>query len=77
MSLPSSIFDRTLNKVKANKKVREEGGVVAIPWKLPRLSKVLPGVRKGQYTGVTAPTKGWVQLSLHITNIMTIFAVWI
>lgn len=53
-----SIFDKTLGKVKDNKKVREEGGVVSIPWQLPRLSKVLPGVRRGQYTGITAPTKG-------------------
>jgi len=52
-----SIFKDAVNKIKANKQIRESGGIIAIPWNLPRLSKVLPGVRKGQFICTTAGTK--------------------
>ena len=52
-----SIYADAVAKIKANKKIRDDGGVIAIPWNLPRLSRTLPGVRKGIYTCVTAGTK--------------------
>lgn len=53
------IYDRVLNNIKKNKRIKESGGIVAIPWskQFPRLSKVLPGVRRGQYTIITSGTK--------------------
>lgn len=52
-----SVFKETLNTIEENKIIREKGGVIAIPWQLPRLSKVLPGVRKSTYVCITASTK--------------------
>jgi hypothetical protein len=53
------IYDRVLHSIKENKRVKESGGIIAIPWskQFPRLSKVLPGVRKGQYTIISSGTK--------------------
>ena len=53
------IYNRVLTDIKKNKEVKESGGIIAIPWskQFPRLSKVLPGVRKGQYTIITSGTK--------------------
>lgn len=60
----SKIFGSVVKKIEKNRDIRENGGVVSIPWNLPRLSKVLPGVRKGQYTCITAATKnGKTQLT--------------
>ena len=56
-STDSSLFKHTVKKIEENRRIRDNGGVISIPWKLPRLSKVLPGVRKGQYTCITASTK--------------------
>ena len=52
-----SLFNSTVDKIVENRHIRDEGGVIAIPWNLPRLSKVLPGVRKSQYIAITAGTK--------------------
>lgn len=53
------IFGRVLKDIKKNKLIKESGGIIAIPWskQFPRLSKVLPGARKGQYTIITSGTK--------------------
>lgn len=53
-----SLFDETLDEIKYNKEVKDYGKLLAIPFfKLPKLSKVLPGIRKKQYTIVTSGTK--------------------
>jgi replicative DNA helicase len=53
------IYERVLDNIKENKRIKESGGIIAIPWSkhFPRLSKVLPGVRKGMYTIITSGPK--------------------
>jgi len=53
------IYDRVLHNIKENKRIKESGGIIAIPWskQFPRLSKVIPGVRKSIYTVITSGTK--------------------
>jgi len=59
------LFDETLYEIKQNKSIKESGKLLAIPFhKLPKLSTVLPGIRKKQYSIVTSNTKeGKTQLS--------------
>lgn len=54
---PSTLFDRALNEIKVNKKLREEGKHIAIPYPFPRLAKHLAGTTKGRYIIVTANSK--------------------
>lgn len=49
-------FKESLDKIKKNKLIRESGKGVCIPYPFPRLSKVLPGIEKGQNIGITAGT---------------------
>lgn len=54
----SDIFGRVKKNVKANKKLREEGKDIVIPWEsFPRLSKAIPGVQRGRYAIITAASK--------------------
>lgn len=52
-----SIFKRVRETIKTNKAVAESGGFNAIPWDLPRLSKILPGIQRAKLVGVTASSK--------------------
>lgn len=53
-----SLFNRVVEKIKENKKVRLDGGYNCIPWKnLPGLSSVVPGIQKEKYVIVTANSK--------------------
>lgn len=52
-----SIFQRVKNTIKTNKATAESGGFNAIPWSLPRLSKILPGIQRAKYVIVTANSK--------------------
>jgi hypothetical protein len=53
-----SLYDETIYSIKQNKKIKESGKLLAIPfWRMPTLSTVLPGVRKGMYSLITAGTK--------------------
>lgn len=52
-----SIFKRVYSTIKSNKEVCEAGGYVAIPWDLPRLSTVLPGIQRAKYVIVSANQK--------------------
>ena len=53
-----SLYDETLDTIKKNKEVKESGSLLAIPfWRMPNLSKVLPGLRKGMYSLISAGTK--------------------
>lgn len=51
-------FDEVVANLKKNKQTRLEGKLLGIPWlDLPRFNRVLPGIQKGRYYGVTANQK--------------------
>lgn len=53
-----SLYDETLYQIEQNKLIKESGKLLAIPFhRMPKLSTVLPGVRKGMYFLITAGTK--------------------
>jgi len=53
-----STFDRVLEELKENKRIRLAGGHTCIPWlNLPKLSTVVPGVQKRRYYICTANSK--------------------
>ena len=65
-----SLYDETIYSIKQNKKIRESGKLLAIPfWRMPTLSTVLPGIRKGMYSLITAGTK---ESKSQLTNFMFI-----
>ena len=52
------IFDNVKKNIERNKKIKDAGGFNAIPWlRLPKFSKIVPGVIKGKYYLVTANSK--------------------
>jgi len=58
------LYEDVLNNLSNNKKKRESGDVIAIPWSLPRLSTVLPGIEQGRYNLISAsPKAGKTQLA--------------
>jgi hypothetical protein len=50
-------YKETLKQLQLNKQKRLAGDVISIPWSLPRLSKILPGIEKSRYYLVTASAK--------------------
>lgn len=59
-----SIFKRVNETIHTNKLVREQGGYNCIPWDLPRLSTILPGIQRAKLVGVSANSKvGKTQLA--------------
>lgn len=57
-------YKETLKQLQLNKQRRLAGDTISIPWSLPRLSKVLPGIEKSRYYLVTAsPKAGKSQLT--------------
>ena len=53
-----SLYEETIYTIKHNKQIKESGKLLAIPFhRMPKLSTVLPGVRKGTYTLITSGTK--------------------
>lgn len=53
-----SLYDETIYNIKQNKDIRDSGKLIAIPfYRMPNLSTVLPGIRKGMYVLLTAGTK--------------------
>jgi hypothetical protein len=58
------IFDRVKSTIHQNKLTVESGGYNAIPWELPKLSTILPGIQRAKYQIVTANSKvGKTQLA--------------
>lgn len=51
------IADDVILELESNKYKRESGELIAIPWTLPRLSNVLPGISKGRYVICSANQK--------------------
>ena len=65
-----SLYEDTLYNIKHNKQIRETGQLLAIPFhRMPKLSTVLPGIRKGMYSLITAGTK---ESKSQLTNFMFI-----
>lgn len=63
-----SLYDETVYQIKQNKVVKDSGQLLAIPFhRMPKLSTILPGIRKGVYTVVTASTK---QSKTQLTDFM-------
>ncbi len=59
-----SIFERVKSIIYNNKLTIEAGGYNAIPWELPKLSTILPGIQRSKYQIVTANSKvGKTQLA--------------
>lgn len=50
-------FDRVLKEIKENKKLREEGKDLLIPFPFPRFANYVPGIQKGRYYICTASSK--------------------
>lgn len=58
------LYQSVLTELSSNKTRRESGDVIAIPWSLPRLSSVLPGIEQGRYNLISAsPKAGKSQLT--------------
>jgi hypothetical protein len=58
------LYEETVKKLKENKNKRLLGESLAIPWSLPRLSRVLPGIEAEKIVVVTAlPKAGKSQLA--------------
>ena len=51
------MIERVIQKLKDNRDRRNSGEVIAIPWTLPRLSRVLPGIVQGRYNLISANSK--------------------
>jgi len=51
------LYYDVLEELKNNKNRRKSGDVIAIPWSLPRLSTVLPGIERGRYNLISANAK--------------------
>lgn len=49
---------RVVDQLKQNRERKLNGDLIAIPWSLPRLSSILPGVRQKHYTIISAASKG-------------------
>jgi len=57
-------YSTVLKKIQDNKERRLKGDVIAIPWNLPRLSTVLPGIEQARYTLISAsPKAGKTQIA--------------
>jgi len=52
------ISSKVIDSLKNNRDKRLRGDVIAIPWSLTRLSRLLPGVEKGKYVMISASPKG-------------------
>lgn len=63
-----NLYSDVLESIKYNKKRRESGKLIAIPWtNLPKISKVLPGVIQENYTIISANQKvGKTQLADYL-----------
>lgn len=53
-----SLYDETIEKIETNRAIKESGKLLAIPFhRMPKLSTVLPGLRKDMYCIITSGTK--------------------
>jgi hypothetical protein len=52
------LYSNVVEELKNNKQRRLSGDVIAIPWSLPRLAAVLPGIERSRYNLISASPKG-------------------
>jgi hypothetical protein len=52
------ISKKVIDSLKNNRDKRLKGDIIAIPWGLPRLSRLIPGVERGKYFLISASPKG-------------------
>jgi hypothetical protein len=52
------ISRKVIDALKNNRDKRLKGDIIAIPWGLPRLSRLIPGVERGKYFLISASPKG-------------------
>jgi len=52
------LYKKVLQEIDNNREKRLRGDSVTIPWSMPRISEVLPGIEKARYNLVSAPPKG-------------------
>ena len=62
------MFNNVIEELENNKKRRESGQIIAIPWStFPRLNTVIPGIQQGKYYLIAARTKvGKTQLTDYL-----------
>lgn len=65
-----SLYKETLAKLAENKRKRLSGEIISIPWNLPRLSNVLPGIEPEKIIIVTAGPK---VAKSQLTNFLYVF----
>jgi len=51
------IYNRVFEEIAENKRLREEGKHIVIPFPFPRFSRYVPGIQKGRYIICTANSK--------------------
>lgn len=67
------ISRKVIESLQNNRDKRLRGEVIAIPWELPRLSRLLPGVEKSKYVLISAQQKaGKTQLADYLFVIQPI-----
>jgi hypothetical protein len=57
MENKKNLYEETLRKLRDNKSKRLSGEIIAIPWNLPRLNRVLPGIEPEKIIVCTAGPK--------------------
>lgn len=55
-----SLYERTVKRIKENKEKRLRGDIIALPWNLPRLSRILPGVEPETITIISSGPKALI-----------------
>lgn len=64
MEKKQNLYEETLHRLRLNKTKRLSGDIIAIPWNLPRLNRVLPGIEPEKIIVCTAgPKVGKSQLA--------------
>jgi hypothetical protein len=62
-----TLYERTIQKIRENKERRLRGDIIALPWNLPRLSRILPGVEPETITLISSgPKAGKSQLANYL-----------
>jgi hypothetical protein len=51
------LFDNVYRQILENKRLREQGKDISIPFPFPRFSEEIPGIQKGRLIITTAGTK--------------------
>jgi hypothetical protein len=55
--MSEDLFDNVFEQIKQNKRLREQGKDICIPFPFQRFSQEIPGIQKGRYIITTANSK--------------------